>query len=256
MKPDVSLLTDIFDTKILVYTDGKRLKQVLDKLIQNAVKHTKKGSITIKVEKDDKNLTFSITDTGYGISEDKLEIIFNRFKNINYFSQGIGLGLAICKSIVDRLGGTVSLTSKLNEGSVISFTIPYRIKEDIGSVRDIAQNPRKKIMLAESSEIDLQFAKEALASKYDIVEVTDNEKIISTFIIDNPNLVLISMEMIAKTDVIGKIRAISPTLPIILMTTSDFYHDQLWAIENGCTSAIPKPFSANNIEELVMTFIV
>ena len=256
MKPDVRLLTDIFDTKIQVYTDGNRLKQVLDKLIRNAVKHTQKGSVTLKVEKDDKNLIFLVTDTGYGISEDKLEIIFNRFKNINYFSQGIGLGLAICKCIVDRLGGSVSLTSKLNEGSVFSFTIPYRYKEGIGSVRDFSPNLRKKIMLAESSETDLQFVKKALANKYDIIEVTDNKKIISAFILDNPNLVLISMEMIAKTDVIGKIRAISSTLPIIVMTTSDFYYDKLWAIENGCTSTIPKPFSANNIEELVMTFIV
>ena len=261
MKPEVCLQIDIPDKNIQAFTDAGRIKQVLDRLISNAMLHTEKGSITLKVEECGEYLTFSVADTGYGISEDNLKIIFNRFKKLNHYEQGIGLGMAICKSIVDRLGGSVSLTSKLNEGSVFSFTIPYRYvarkKENIGSIyEEFDSIRRKKILLAESSETDLQFVSNALSKKYDVVEVTDNEKIINAFIIDNPNLVLISMAMIAKTDVIRKIRAISPTLPIIVMTTSDFYHDQRWAIENSCTSAIPKPFSAGNIEELVTTFIV
>jgi len=110
--------------------------------------------------------------------------------------------------------------------------------------------------VAESSEADLQIVDNALKTKYDIVEVTDNEKIINSFILENPNLVMLSMEIVGKTDVIKRIRAMSNTTPIILMTTNDFYYDQRWALDNGCTDAISKPFSASNIEELVTTFIV
>ena len=260
MKPGVQFLIDIPDGDIHAPTDANRLKQALFNLINNSIKYTEKGSITMKLEKGDTNLTFSITDTACGIPDDKLDLIFRRFEKLNRYVHGTGLGLPICKSIVERLGGTITVTSEVGVGSVFSFTIPYRYtpskKENIGSIREFAAKKRKKVLLAESSEIDLQFINKTLTKKYDVIEVTENEKIISAFILDNPNLVLISMEMIGNTDVIKRIRAMSNTTPIILMTTSDFYYDQRWAINNGCTDAIPKPFSASNIEELVTTFIV
>jgi PleD family two-component response regulator len=174
---------------------------------------------------------------------------------------GTGLGLPICKSIVDQLGGTITVTSKVNEGSVFSFTIPYQYvppkKQSIGSIRESATNLRKKVLLAETSEDDIRLVTNVLTKKYDVIEITDSKKIISAFILDNPSLVLISMEMVDKADnIIKKIRAISNTTPIILMTSSNFYHDQRWAIDQGCTTAISKPFSTSNIEELVTTFIV
>ena len=260
MKPGVRFLLDAPDGNIQVSTDANRLKQVMFNLINNAVKNTSKGCIALKVEEDSENLTFSVADTGCGIPEDKLEAIFKRFEKLNPSVQGTGLGLAICKSIVERLGGSISVTSKVDAGSVFSFTIPYRHvplkKEKIGSTREFSANRRKKVLLVETSETDLQFIRNVLSKRYEIVEVTDSEKILSTFILDNPNLVLINMEMIGKTDTIRKLRAISATIPIIALTTSDFYYDQRWAIENGCTDVISKPFSANTIEELVTTFIV
>ena len=217
----------------------------------------------MKVEEGAEYLTFSVADTGCGIPEDKLETIFNRFEKLNRHVQGTGLGLAICKSIVDQLGGTITVTSKVNEGSVFSFAIPYQYvppkKESIGSMRENTTNTnlRKKVLLAETSEDDILLVTNALTKRYDVVKITDSERIISAFILNNPSLVLIAKEMVDKTnDIIKRIRAISNTTPIILMTTSDFYHDQRWAIDHGCTNAIFKPFSASNIEELVTTFIV
>ena len=261
MPPGVRLLMDIPDGNIQIPTDANRVKQVLFNFISNAKKHTEKGSITLKVEENNEYLTFSVADTGCGIPEDKLEVIFNRFEKLNRHVQGTGLGLAICKFIVNQLGGNITVTSKVNEGTVFSFTIPYQYvapqKESIGSMRELAANLRKKVLLAETSETDLQFIIHALTNKYDVIEVTDSEKIINAFILENPNLVLISKEIVDKTDhIIRRIRAISATIPIILMTTSDFYYDQRWAIDNGCTSAISKPFSASNIKELVATFII
>ena len=260
MKPEVRLLIDAPDGDIRATTDANRIKQVLINLINNAVKNTDKGSITLKVDKKSEYLMISVIDTGRGIPEEKLEVIFGRFEKLDHFVHGTGLGLAICKTIADRLGGYITVSSKENKGSVFSFVVPYEYampkKDNIGSMRELVSNRRKKVLLADSSKTDIQFVSKALKKKYDIVEVIDNEKIINTYILDPPNLVLLSMEMIGKTDVIKKIRAISNTIPIILMTTNDFYHDQRWAIENGCTNVISKPFSPSNIEELVTTFIV
>ncbi len=65
-----------------------------------------------------------------------------------------------------------------------------------------------------------------------------------------------SMEMAGKQDVVRKVHNISNTIPIIAMTTSDFYHDMRWSIENGCTDVISKPFSARKLQEVVLAFIV
>jgi len=212
------------------------------------------------LETGNEYLFFSVTDTGCGIPIDKLEFIFNRFEKLDRFAQGTGLGLSVCKSIVERLGGDITVTSQIGEGSVFSFSIPYRNialnKENIGNVHENATNRRKKVLLAESSENILQFVRENLSKKYDVLEVTDPEKIINSFILDNPNILLISMEVVSKQEIIRKIRAISANIPIIAMTSSDYYHDQRQAFENGCTDVIAKPFSASKLEEVVMAFIV
>jgi len=149
------------------------------------------------------------------------------------------------------------VTSKVDEGSVFSFHIPYRniaFNTDIPDSNDA--NRRKKILLAEKSEDNLQFVREILSKKYDILEVTDDEKIINSVILDHLNLMLVDMEIAKKKELIVKIRTISANMPIIAMTSSDYYHDQRQAKENGCTDVIAKPFSASKLEEIVMAFIV
>ena len=257
MKPYVRLLIDVPDEDIQAPTDASRVKQVLSNLLSNAVKYTEKGFITLKVEKCDEYLIFSVADTGRGIPEDKIGIIFDRFEKLDRFTQGTGLGLSICKFIVERLGGTFMVSSKMGEGSVFSFTIPYRnIASNEENDDGLVDNRRKKILLVEKSEDNLQFVREILSKKYDLVEVTDDEKIINSLILDHPNLMLIDMELAGKQEIIAKIRTISANMPIIAMTSSDYYHDQRRAFENGCTDVIAKPFSASKLEEVVMAFIV
>jgi CheY-like chemotaxis protein/anti-sigma regulatory factor (Ser/Thr protein kinase) len=256
MKPDVKLLLEIPDKELQTPTDYFRLKQILSNLISNAIKYTEKGAITLKVEEEAEYLIFSVVDTGCGIPEDKLDVIFDRFEKLSPFVQGSGLGLALCKYIVERLGGKITVTSKVGEGSVFLFNIPYRFVGNTGSLSDDGVSRRKKILLAETSEEDLHFIHENLSKKYDIAVVTDPEKIINTFILDNPNIVLVSMEFVRKQDVIRKIRTISSNIPIIAMTSSDYYHDQRQAFENGCTDVLSKPFSASKLGEVVMSFIV
>ena len=261
MKPGVRLLLEIPDKDLQAPTDDFRMKQILSNLISNAIKYTEKGAITLKVETGTEYLTLSVADTGCGIPEEKLEVIFDRFEKLNRFVQGTGLGLAICKFIIERLGGKIMVKSKVGEGSVFSFSIPYRNyfashMRNIGGKYDDVPLRRKKILMAETSEENLHFVCENLSKKYDIVNVTEPEKIINSIILDNPNIILICMEFAGKQDIIRKIRSISANIPIIAMTSSDYYHDQRQAFENGCTDVLAKPFSASKLEEMVMAFIV
>lgn len=109
-------------------TDVNRLHQVLSNLMENALKFTSKGSITLSVGLLDNYVAFSVKDTGVGIPSDQLEVIFDRFRQANnnkYSAQkGTGLGLSIVKGLVELMGGTVAVTSELNKGAKFTFTIP------------------------------------------------------------------------------------------------------------------------------------
>lgn len=127
--PDVELRFEGSIPNCHIYSEKNRLTQVLTNLIGNAIKFTAYGSITfgyrLHAEKKD-FLYFYVTDTGIGISEDKLPAIFQRFVKLNDFIQGTGLGLAICQVIIEDLGGEIGVESEEGKGSTFWFTIPYK----------------------------------------------------------------------------------------------------------------------------------
>lgn len=107
------------------HTDRKRLIQVVTNFLSNAVKFTAKGSIDFGYEIRGGELYVYVTDTGTGISEERQQQLFQRFTKAGSFKQGIGIGLAISKSIVETLGGRIGVKSKPGEGSTFWFTLPY-----------------------------------------------------------------------------------------------------------------------------------
>lgn len=104
--------------------DRIRLTQILSNFINNAIKHTEKGSIIVDYRIFPEVIEFSVTDTGEGMPPDVVECIFDRFYKGNDFKQGTGLGLSICKSIVEQLGGKIGVKSELGKGSRFWFTLP------------------------------------------------------------------------------------------------------------------------------------
>lgn len=105
-------------------SDPVRLTQVLSNFVNNAVKYTSEGSITLNFEVYPDKVEFSVTDTGEGITPENLQKIFNRFFKGNNFKQGTGLGLSICKSIVEQMEGEIGVKSELGKGSCFWFTLP------------------------------------------------------------------------------------------------------------------------------------
>ena len=116
-----------------VWADKNRLNQVISNFINNALKFTFSGSITLGYYRQtDGYLRFYVRDTGMGIPKNKIKKVFDRFVKLNSFVHGTGLGLSICKSLVEQMGGTIGVESEEGEGSCFWFTYPYQ--EMAGSI--------------------------------------------------------------------------------------------------------------------------
>ena len=114
--------------EVRIYTDKKRLTQVVTNFINNALKFTHEGHILLEYHPREAadDVEFSVTDTGMGIAPDKVDMVFDRFVKLNTFSKGTGLGLSICRSIVEHFNGTIGVESELGVGSRFWFTHPCK----------------------------------------------------------------------------------------------------------------------------------
>lgn len=136
---NVEYQEDFHKEQLNIKTDPVRLKQVIINLLTNASKFTKEGHIKLSfsIDEEAKTITFAVTDTGIGIPKDKAEYIFERFVKLNPFAQGTGLGLALCKIIVECMGGRIWVDTTYTQGARFMFTHPLHtvspdeeIKED------------------------------------------------------------------------------------------------------------------------------
>lgn len=112
----------------LIKHDEMRIKQVLNNLISNALKNTVQGLVEISYEIKGSGVVLKVKDTGCGIPENKLGTIFERFEKVDFFSQGAGLGLPICKSIIEKINGSIKIDSIVGKGSTFSVELPCHVK--------------------------------------------------------------------------------------------------------------------------------
>ena len=151
------------DVPDLLIGDALRIQQVILNLLNNAVKFTEEGQIVFDIKTEyieDKKvcLHFCVEDTGIGIEEDKLEGIFGEFiqadNSANRKFTGTGLGLAISKKLVEMMGGTISVESKLGQGSIFRFTLPIKLQEETAAPRFIVNDLLKQttVLVAEGND--------------------------------------------------------------------------------------------------------
>ena len=112
----------------VINTDRLRLSQVIMNLMNNAMKFTSEGSITLgyRLTRQKDELYFFVKDTGIGIPADQAGKVFERFVKLNTFIKGTGLGLAICRVIIERLGGTIGVETREGKGACFWFRLPVR----------------------------------------------------------------------------------------------------------------------------------
>ena len=116
------------DDELLIDGDAEKIMQICGHLLSNAVKFTTKGVINIGYYKKDDNLLFYVKDTGIGIQPSRASSIFQRFDKVDSFVQGTGIGLSICRMLVEKMGGKIWLRSAFGNGSTFFFTVPLLAK--------------------------------------------------------------------------------------------------------------------------------
>ena len=122
--PDVALLLDIPKTSCMVTLDRNRMSQVITNFVTNAIKFTGKGHICMGYKVDNAGVRVFVEDTGIGIEKEKQEKVFDRFYKLNDFAQGFGLGMSICRAIMDAKGGRIGVDSELGKGSIFWAWFP------------------------------------------------------------------------------------------------------------------------------------
>lgn len=264
MKKGVKLNVIRPSEEIWISTDRNRVTQVLFNFLSNAIKNTIEGSITFGLVKEEEWVKLYVTDTGCGISKEKLPLIFTRFEKLNDFVQGTGLGLPICKSIVERLGGRIEVESELGQGSTFILYLPNRqVQEVVVGKRENAagnmgvENRQKKILIAEDVESSYLQINAFLKKEYTILWVPNGEEAVKSFIREKPDLILMDIRMPVMNGIqaTAKIRAISQEIPIIAITAYAFCPEGERALEAGCNEVIAKPYPLEKLKETIETYL-
>ena len=243
-----------------IKTDPVRLRQVLTNLVGNAFKFTECGFIEFgyQLSQNKNDLIFYVKDTGIGIPQQKLNVIFERFTQVDHSASrrygGSGLGLAISKAIVELLGGNMMVESMESEGSTFKFTIPYEkaLKSDIEkpSVRRQKINYNwsdKTLLIAEDDKFSYKFLETFLQqTKINILHAVDGKEAVQFCKGNNKiDLVLMDIQMPEMNgyDATKKIKQLRKSLPVIAQTANALEEEKQKCYDAGCDDYLTKPVS-------------
>ncbi|MCB5473353.1 MULTISPECIES: ATP-binding protein [Blautia] len=257
------------------------VKQIFLNLITNSIKYNRKnGSVDccLKEEKEsDERVLVDVTikDTGIGMSEDFLKNIFQPFVQADQGARsqykGTGLGMAIVKELIDRMGGTIQIDSVENQGTSIHVVIPFEIAEEPVVVKERFESPKEKlsgrrILLAEDNELNREIAVFLLKDEgISVTEAEDGQQALECFL-KMPegyyDAVLMDIMMPAM-DGYQAARAIrgsgkkdAETIPIIAMTANAFAEDKRKTMEAGMDAHLSKPLNVPELMETIRKFCV
>ena len=255
-----------------IHTAPNRLRQIIDNLLDNALKHTYKGAIEFGYEFESENtLLFYVQDSGHGIPHDQQNHIFERFRQSDGSSgepnEGTGLGLTISKNLVELLGGKMWMTSIEGEGSVFYFTLPYKSKSNIESMETQKKEPNvdnsedKTILIIEDEPSSREYLKKLFEPYEFTLILCKTGKEGYKALINNPGIDLILLDLklpdIDGLDIVRKIRSSSTNreVPVIAQTAYAMSGDDKKSIEAGCDDYISKPIEIDQLLEKVNKFI-
>jgi two-component system sensor histidine kinase ChiS len=288
-KKNLQLINSVSADLPLVQADENRLQQILHNLVGNAIKFTPAGQVevlaeAVDLEGEQKFLKVIVSDTGIGISEDKFERIFESFEQAEGTTAreygGTGLGLAITKQLVELHGGRISVSSRVHEGSIFSFTLPIStgIKSEIISKPSMRLEPENKVnqplkpeieltksinidnknsnisvLIVDDEPINLQVLVNILSlHHYAITQASHGEEALALIQAGyKPDIILLDVMMPKMTgyQVTQKIRERFPTteVPIILLTAKTQVEDIVIGLNVGANDYLTKPFSKDEL---------
>lgn len=251
-----------------IITDEVKLKQIIVNLVANAIKFTDKGYVAFgyTIDKNNQTILFTIKDSGLGIDENYHKHIFDRFKQVDGDASikagGLGLGLAITKAYVEMLGGTISLESKVNTGSVFTFTIPLKYnkiqKITVQSVNTLEVSKGDEdgtILIAEDDNINYFLLQKIMKLKnYTIIRAENGQEAVD-ICLSNPNIGLVLMDIKMPVmdgyEALEKIKSIRPELTVIAQTAYSSNEDEDKIYKAGFFGYITKPINRERLFELI-----
>lgn len=253
------------DEDAFVISDDFRIRQILSNLLDNAVKFTKEGEIRFGYEIKEDKIEFFVKDTGIGLSPDKHELIFERFRQADEGHTrkygGTGLGLPISKGLVNILGGSIWIESILNKGSSFYFTVPYVIQDEIkdnnlaNKLSSLKYNWKDKIILiAEDDDMNFEYLRVILEStEAKIIRAVDGSQAIKMCSKFNFDVILmdIRLPVLNGIEATRHIRDLGIKTPIIAQTAYAMNDDVKNCIEAGCNRYIAKPISKEALFKLI-----
>jgi PAS domain S-box-containing protein len=250
-----------------INSDNEKVYGILTNLIKNAIKFTYDGSIEFGYEKKGEYLEFFVKDTGVGIPENQKELIFERFRqgddSLSRTYEGNGLGLSICKSYVEMLGGKIWVVSEVGIGSTFYFTLPYnavsietRPIENIFSAEYYEAALKKiKILISEDDDISSSLLTRTLRQiSYEVLHAMTGLEAVE-ICRNNPDCDLVLMDIrmpeMDGLEATRQIRKFNKDVIIIAQTAYGFSSDCDKAINAGCNDYISKPIDKNSLYKII-----
>jgi PAS domain S-box-containing protein len=262
---------------LVVLGDPYRLSQILNNLLNNAIKFTNEGKIvvelnTVSIADNNILIEISITDTGIGIDNNKLDTIFEPFMQASTDTTrkfgGTGLGLSICKNLVEMKGGAITVKSQLNKGTVFNIRLPYKISsvdllvENEKAPVDYSVIGKKRILIAEDVALNQFIASQILESWGMVVAVADNGKIAVDMVQQSAyDLILMDIQMpemdgIEATEIIRKMAdPVLSKIPIIALTANALKGDNHRYFQVGMNDYITKPYTEEKLFSVISKFL-
>ena len=259
---------------VVMNTDENRLTQVFSNLISNALKHTTKGAITygFQVSDDGQHIEFFVKDTGSGIDPSFIDHIFDAYASKDAEQQkGYGLGLALCKIIVEKMEGKIRVESKLGEGSKFIFSMPFH-----GTIGNMTTSSRtqmnmrtlrvsehanganmKTILVAEDEESNFELVRIVLQKRYHLVRARNGIQAVTKSEDEKPDLILMDIRMpeMDGLDATRIIKEVNSNTPIIALSAYAFEENIREAKAAGCDDFLAKPFRVEDLIEIIKKYI-
>ena len=260
--------------KVTLNTDANRVTQVMSNLIGNALKHTVKGSITYgyRLINDGNEVEFFVTDTGSGIDPNDLENIFGTYVSRDADAQnGYGLGLALCKTIVEKMEGRISVQSRLGEGSTFRFALPFE-----GTIGGMSTNNRTttnsrtirsttktnlqdapKILVAEDEDSNYELVRIVLSKRYRLVRAVNGIEAVTLCEDEHPNMILMDIRMPGMNglDATRIIKEVNHDIPVVALSAYAFDENIREAKAAGCDDFLAKPFRVEDLLDMVEKYV-
>lgn len=258
--------------QVIMNTDQNRIIQIFSNLISNALKHTNQGSIDygFNMKVGDPLIEFYCQDTGTGIAPEDINNIFHTYmsRDAETTGNGFGLGLPLCKIIVEKLGGEIHVESTLGKGSKFTFTMPFEgsVTEKVNmdkineaTSRTIVvttrtrKGDRKRILVAEDEETNFELVKRILHHNYEVIRAKDGIEAVTLNEEERPDMILMDIRMpnMNGLDATRIIKEVNSDTPVVALSAFAFpeYIDQ--AKEAGCDDFLAKPFKINELNAIV-----